>query len=117
MALITALEKATGGGCRFTYFPVPAVAEAVTAATEIVRVCFMQEIGKIEREVAEMELKRSNQHDGRETALKVRIIYGGAVDSTSAYDLLKKGHAGGFLVGRASVTAAEFIGIIRACQS
>ena len=69
MALITALEKATNGGCRFTYFPVPAVQEAVTAATEIVRVCFMQEIGKIEREVAEMELKRSNQHDGRETAL------------------------------------------------
>lgn len=53
---------------------------------------------------------------GRERALKVKILYGGAVDSTSAHDLLHKGAAGGFLVGRASVNAAEFIGIVRACQ-
>ncbi len=53
---------------------------------------------------------------GRERALKVKILYGGAVDSASAHDLLRKGAAGGFLVGRASVNPAEFIGIVRACQ-
>lgn len=54
---------------------------------------------------------------GRETALKVKILYGGAVDHENAYTLLNEGNANGFLVGRASVDAANFVGIIRACES
>lgn len=54
---------------------------------------------------------------GREAALKAKIIYGGAVDDTSASGLLENGHTQGFLVGRASVDAEKFIGIIRACES
>ena len=54
---------------------------------------------------------------GREAALKVKILYGGAVDHENAHTLLHEGNANGFLVGRASVDAANFVGIIRACES
>lgn len=53
----------------------------------------------------------------RDAALKARIIYGGAVDATNAVQLLSEGHAGGFLVGRASTNAESFADIIRVCQS
>lgn len=53
----------------------------------------------------------------REAALKVKIIYGGAVDELTAGGLLKNGQASGFLVGRASVDPENFLGIIRACES
>lgn len=53
---------------------------------------------------------------GREAGLKAKILYGGAVDEHSAPDLIAGGGANGFLVGRASVTAHSFVGIIRACQ-
>ena len=54
---------------------------------------------------------------GRESALKVPILYGGAVDDTNAYALGTDGNAQGFLVGRASVDPLSFTGIIRACES
>lgn len=54
---------------------------------------------------------------GREAGQKVRILYGGAVDETNARALLTEGNAQGFLVGRASVDALHFAGIIRACES
>lgn len=53
---------------------------------------------------------------GREAALKVKIIYGGAVEEDSAGELLTAGQAQGFLVGRASVDHQNFAGIIRACE-
>ncbi len=52
---------------------------------------------------------------GRDAALKTRILYGGAVDATSAPELLREGNVNGFLVGRASVDPVSFIGILRAC--
>ncbi len=54
---------------------------------------------------------------GRDAAMKVKILYGGAVDQTNAHQVLVEGNAQGFLVGRASVDAANFAGIIRACES
>lgn len=54
---------------------------------------------------------------GREAALKVKILYGGAVDAENAAALIAEGNAQGFLVGRASVDAHQFVGIIRACES
>ncbi len=53
---------------------------------------------------------------GRDKALKVRIIYGGAVEQNTAREILQSGHVSGFLVGRASVDHHNFLGIIRACQ-
>jgi triosephosphate isomerase len=51
---------------------------------------------------------------GRERALKVRIIYGGAVDSISAPKFAEHRSIQGLLVGRASVNAGEFSKIIKA---
>jgi hypothetical protein len=82
LALIEALEKATSGGCRFNYFPVPAVPEAVQAATEIVRSSFMEEVGKIEREIEEIEVKRLNQHDGRQAQIE------GILEKLDCYETL-----------------------------
>jgi triosephosphate isomerase (TIM) len=48
----------------------------------------------------------------REVALKTRIIYGGAVDTDTAEDLLANSGAHGFLLGRASVDAERFTKII-----
>jgi triosephosphate isomerase (TIM) len=57
------------------------------------------------------------QKFGHEAGLKATVLYGGAVDSTNAHDLLVDGQASGFLVGRASVDAKNFAGIIRACEN
>jgi triosephosphate isomerase len=46
--------------------------------------------------------------------LKVRILYGGDVNAGNAADLMAGSDASGFLVGRASVEASEFIGVIKA---
>lgn len=54
---------------------------------------------------------------GRDAAMKVKILYGGAVDQDRALSLLTEGNAQGFLVGRASVDPQNFTGIIRACES
>lgn len=51
---------------------------------------------------------------GRDAALRTRIIYGGSVTPESAKALKDEGHAQGLLIGRASVDAEAFTGIIRA---
>jgi triosephosphate isomerase len=51
---------------------------------------------------------------GREQALKVRIIYGGAVTAESAKAIREANAAQGLLPGRASVDPKEFTDIIRA---
>jgi len=53
---------------------------------------------------------------GRDLGMKIKILYGGAVDDTSARALLDEGYASGFLVGRASVDPHKFAAIIRACE-
>lgn len=50
----------------------------------------------------------------RAAALKVRILYGGDVNDTNIASLIAASDASGFLVGRASVVADEFVRIIRA---
>lgn len=50
----------------------------------------------------------------RNDALKVCILYGGAVNGESAAALVKEGRAGGFLLGRASVDAGSFAALVRA---
>lgn len=47
------------------------------------------------------------------TARSVRIIYGGSVNPANAYDLAKNGNVEGFLIGSASLTAINFISIIK----
>lgn len=48
----------------------------------------------------------------RKIVEKMRIIYGGSVKASNAAELLDRGGVDGFLVGGASLKAAEFISII-----
>lgn len=50
----------------------------------------------------------------RALALKVRVLYGGAVNADSAPELVAESGANGFLLGRASVDADAFVAIVRA---
>jgi triosephosphate isomerase (TIM) len=50
---------------------------------------------------------------GRESAMKIKILYGGSVEPSNAQGLMKTG-ANGYLVGHASLRAGEFLEIARA---
>jgi len=52
----------------------------------------------------------------RKTAEKVQLIYGGSVKESNAESLYKNSGMTGFLVGGASLEAAQFISIIKATQ-
>ena len=54
---------------------------------------------------------------GRETALNVRIIYGGSVKEGNAEDLIKNGEVKGFLVGGASLSPETFNPILKIVDS
>lgn len=43
----------------------------------------------------------------------VRVIYGGAVDKVNAESLIKEGNVSGFLIGRQSLEAKDFVEIIK----
>lgn len=53
----------------------------------------------------------------RNTAEKIRILYGGSVDSKNANDYLKKIGMDGLLVGGASLNASEFLRIVNRVES
>jgi len=53
----------------------------------------------------------------RKVAEKVRLIYGGSVKDSNARELYTQGGMSGFLVGGASLQAAEFAAIIKATES
>ena len=50
-------------------------------------------------------------------ALGVRILYGGSVNEKDAYGFLEHGGVDGLLVGRASLDAEKFGGIIKICET
>ncbi|MCB9814600.1 triose-phosphate isomerase [Candidatus Nomurabacteria bacterium] len=52
----------------------------------------------------------------RNTAKKVKLIYGGSVKAHNAAELYKEGGMSGFLVGGASLKAEEFSEIVKACK-
>ncbi len=52
----------------------------------------------------------------RKLAEKVRLIYGGSVKDSNAAELYAQGGMSGFLVGGASLEAAQFVAIIKATQ-
>ena len=54
---------------------------------------------------------------GRNFINRVRVIYGGSVNSRNAEDLMKDGTVDGFLVGGASLKPAEFIKIANIFKS
>jgi triosephosphate isomerase len=52
----------------------------------------------------------------RTAAAGVRILYGGSVKKNNATQLLEVGHVDGFLIGGASLKAAEFVDIIHQAE-
>lgn len=50
---------------------------------------------------------------GRKAADAVRVLYGGSVNKKNAADILEKTSVNGFLVGGASLRAAEFVEIVK----
>lgn len=52
-----------------------------------------------------------------DSALRVRILYGGSVKASNASELLALANVDGALVGGASLTAADFVPIIAAAQA
>lgn len=52
----------------------------------------------------------------RKVALKVPIIYGGAVEPENAPSLIAEGGISGFLVGHASAQVEQFLEILEACR-
>jgi len=47
---------------------------------------------------------------------QIRIVYGGSVSEKTAEDFLKNGGVDGLLVGRASLDAKKFVGIVKICD-
>lgn len=54
---------------------------------------------------------------GRPAAMRVRIVYGGSVNSANASDLVKNGEVDGFLVGGASLVPKDFAAIVKAVEA
>lgn len=54
---------------------------------------------------------------GKAKAFDVTILYGGSVNAENAKELVSGGEVDGLLVGRSSLDAAEFIGILKAMDS
>src|SRR3990167_613416 len=52
----------------------------------------------------------------QKVAVKVRLIYGGSVKESNAKDIYEQGGMSGFLVGGASLEAAQFAAIIKAVE-
>jgi triosephosphate isomerase len=50
---------------------------------------------------------------GQDVSMKLKILYGGAVNSRNAYDILSIGKVDGFLVGRESVNIAGFVELLK----
>jgi len=69
---------------------------------------------RVIRETVIFIRKALAQRFDRADVLKARILYGGAVNGDSVAGLISESCADGFLLGRASVDAEAFAGIIRA---
>ena len=54
---------------------------------------------------------------GRIPGKRVRILYGGSVNPTNAASLVVAAEVNGLLVGGASLTAADFLSVVRCCNS
>jgi triosephosphate isomerase len=68
------------------------------------------------REMSIFIKKTLTEYMERASALKVPILYGGAVEADNARELLIEGDVQGLLVGHASASLESFTGIVKAVQ-
>jgi len=66
------------------------------------------------REMSIFIKKTLTEHMERAAALKVPILYGGAVEASNARELLDEGDVEGLLVGHASASLESFVEILKA---
>jgi len=99
---LSRIEPAHAGRFTIAYEPVWAIGSSEAASVRVAAEAILY----IRKTIAEMW--------GREKALKVRIIYGAAVDSENAKTFSEDKNIQGLLPGRASVDAVKFTSIIKA---
>jgi triosephosphate isomerase len=63
------------------------------------------------------EIAAMHAHIKGHLAVPLRILYGGSVKASNAKEILSLADVGGALVGGASLRAAEFATIVRACRA
>jgi triosephosphate isomerase len=96
------IEPAHAGKITVAYEPVWAIGSKEAASPRVAAEAILY----IRKTIADMW--------GRDKALKVRIIYGAAVDAENAKLFSAEKNIQGLLPGRASTDASEFTGIIKA---
>lgn len=99
------LEGLDGGSLVVAYEPVWAIGTGLTPTVD---------------DVAEMHaLLRADlaRIVGRQAAAGVRLLYGGSVKPSNAAELMNVAHVDGALVGGASLKAADFLAIAKACAA
>ncbi|KKQ81679.1 MAG: Triosephosphate isomerase [Parcubacteria group bacterium GW2011_GWF2_38_76] len=72
------------------------------------------------KDIKEMSLfikKVLAEISSREIGLKATVIYGGSVDVKNATQIVSEGEVDGLLIGRASLDAKKFLGIINSVSS
>lgn len=52
-----------------------------------------------------------------QAGMNIRILYGGSIDETTAYDMVRDGDVFGLLVGRASTDAKKFTSLVRSLNA
>jgi len=83
------------------YEPVWAIGTGLTPS--------VAEIGEVHQAIRETLVRRFGARGAR-----TPILYGGSVKPSNAAEILRTAEVGGALVGGASLTASEFLGIVRA---
>jgi len=99
---LSRIEPSQAGKITVAYEPVWAIGSKEAASVRVANEAMLY----IRKTIADMW--------GRERALKVRIIYGAAVDQENAKAFAKERNIQGLLPGRASTDAEKFTAIIKA---
>lgn len=97
-------ETVTGANSCIAYEPVWAIGTGLTPTVEDVA-----EMHTAIRETVAAKI-------GAEEAAQVRLLYGGSVKPANARELMAAADVDGALVGGASLVAADFLAIARACR-
>ncbi len=98
-------ESVTGANSCIAYEPVWAIGTGLTPTVEDVA-----EMHTAIRETVAAKI-------GAEEAARVRLLYGGSVKPSNARELMAVADVDGALVGGASLVAADFLAIARACRA
>ena len=98
-------ESVTGANSCIAYEPVWAIGTGLTPTVEDVA-----EMHTAIRETVAAKI-------GAEEAARVRLLYGGSVKPSNARELMAAADVDGALVGGASLVAADFLAIARACRA